>query len=994
MAVMTTMLAALSAVAILAHPIIRRFGSRAFSGLALAPAIAFVVFAFYGPQIAAGEILVETFQWVPQLDLHLTFRLDSLAWMFALLVTGAGALVLFYCRYYFDDSEAGLARFGSVFVGFAVSMLGLVVADNIYLMFVFWEGTSVFSFLLIGHAAKQRTSRAAAQQALIVTTFGGLAMLVGLVLLAVETGTANLSEIVAAAPRGDLVTVAVFLVLAGALTKSAIFPFHFWLPGAMAAPTPVSAYLHAAAMVKAGLYLIARIGPGFADVPGYRETLVILGAITMIGGGLRALRQNDIKLIVAHGTVSQLGLLVMVLGIGTPATDFAGLALLFAHALAKAPLFLSVGIIDHCTGTRDLRKLSGLGRRLPRLTVIAVLASASMIGLPPLMGFIAKESAFAELMADAASSPLSVVALVVAILGSMLTVAYMARFVWGAFARKRGVDTTELTHRVAPPILIAPAVFVALALAAGLGAGLIDRWFTLAVPGIADAPVEPEHLALWHGFTPALGASALVFLFGGLLAWLSIRSKRTLPVLHERFSAAHAYWLVTHGVDILAVRLTSMTQRGSLPFYLAVILSVVVLTLGGTLVSGFATEEWGSNSGVAEGLPLTFTSTPAQFAIALIVIGATFFALRAHTRFQAVVLVGVTGYGMAAIFALHGAPDLALTQALVETVTLIAFVLVIRRLPQHIGVRARLNRRWLRAIIGIGVGLTIGGIAVVALGARIADPISHEMPEMAYAGGHGSNVVNVMLVDIRGWDTMGELSVILAAATGVASLVFVRTRVDNAPKLNRREARSMVNDLIRRVADPNDPAQRRTWLLAGPNLDSSRRSILLEVVVRLIFHALIMLSFYLLLTGHNTPGGGFSAGLVAGLALVARYLTGGRHELGATVPVDAGRILGTGLAIATGTALVPLFFGQAALSSVWIDLDLGPLGTVPLVSSTLFDVGVYLVVFGLILDVLRSLGAEIDKQEEIDQENVSHQPGPATQALNLPSSVSKREGVE
>ena len=772
-------------------------------------------------------------------------------------------------------------------------------------------------------------------------------------------------------------TVAVFLLIAGALSKSAIFPFHFWLPGAMAAPTPVSAYLHAAAMVKAGIYLIARLGPGFGDVPGYRETLIVLGAITLLNGGIRALRQFDLKLIVAHGTVSQLGLLVLVFGVADPRTDFAGLALLFAHAVAKAPLFLAVGIIDHCTGTRDLRKLSGLGRRLPTLAVITVVASASMAGLPPLTGFVAKESAFTELLAVGADRPLAIAALVAIALGSMLTVAYMLRFVWGAFSTKPGVEPTELVHRQGRLIFLAPAVFAALALVGGVFAGSIDGWFQLAAPTSGHTA---EHLALWHGLTPALGISVLVILAGALLGWAMIRRTKPLPAVPERFSASHIYWLITHWVDLIAVRLTAITQRGSLPFYLAVILSVVILALGGSLLGVFIGRA-GDETGGA--IPLDFSSTPTQVSVAIIMVAAALFALRAHTRFQAVVLVGVTGYGMAAMFALHGAPDLALTQALVETVTLIAFILVIRRLPQHIGLRAKLSRRWIRAAIGIGVGLVLGGVAVVALPSRVADPISLQLPELAYAGGHGSNVVNVVLVDVRGWDTLGELSVILAAATGVASLVFLSTRVDSAPKLSRKDARSRVYDLIRRVEDPQDPTERRTWMLAGSNLDPSRRSILLEVVVRLIFHALILLSFYMLLTGHNAPGGGFAAGLVAGLALVARYLTGGRHELGATVPIDAGRILGTGLAVAATTAALPLLFGNAALSSAWIDLDLGPFGTLPLVTSTIFDIGVYLVVFGLILDVLRSLGGEIDRQEEKEQTPRDPDPMPATAEITV-----------
>lgn len=958
MGVMTGVLLALALMSIVVHPLVQRFGRKTFVALALVMAMAFGVLLLASAKVFSGAVITESFNWIPHLNMAFTFRLDAVSALFSLLVTGAGSLVLLYCASYFDDNEAGLARFASVFMGFAVAMLGLVLADDVYLLFVFWEGTTILSFLLIGHVTKLRTANAAALQALMVTTLGGLAMLVGFVLLSQAAGSTRLSDIVANPPSGVLGTTAIYLVLAGALSKSAIFPFHFWLPGAMAAPTPVSAYLHAAAMVKAGVYLIARISPGFGDVPGYRETLVILGAVTMLNGGVRALKQFDIKLIVAHGTVSQLGLLVMVFGLADPRATFAGLALLFAHAIVKAPLFLSVGIIDHATGTRDLRKLSGLGRQMPLLCAITVLAAASMSGLPPLAGFVAKESAFAEMLSVGDARPIALFAFAVAVIGSILTVAYMGRFVWGAFARKAQVEVCAVVHPPGRAILIAPTVFVGLALLSGPLAGVLDPFMRAAVASQLGGTTDGQsfgYLSLWHGLTTALTASIVVILLGMLLFLFSSRTKAVFPTLPERFSASHVYWLLTQWLDVLAVRLTSLTQRGSLPFYLSVILIVLVATLGGTLI---ASDQWPD---VYE-----LVTSPVQVPIAIVMMLAAVFSLRARTRFQSVVLVGVTGYGMAALFAMQGAPDLALTQALVETVTLIAFVLVIRRLPQRLGPSAKRRVRWIRMLIGGSVGVTIGALAVVALGSRIAEPISLRFPELAYNGGHGSNVVNVMLVDIRGWDTMGELSVILAAATGVASLVFLNTREDNRPKLTRNAARTQAREHLLRVADPQDPMRRITWLLAGKHLDPARRSIMLEVVVRLLFHALIILSIFLLLAGHNAPGGGFAGGLVAGLALVARYLAGGRYELGATVPLDAGRILGAGLALAVTMAFLPLFFGQAALASSWVDVDLGVFGTLPFVSSTLFDVGVYLVVFGLILDVLRSLGAEIDEHEEND----------------------------
>lgn len=323
---------------------------------------------------------------------------------------------------------------------------------------------------------------------------------------------------------------------------------------------------------------------------------------------------------------------------------------------------------------------------------------------------------------------------------------------------------------------------------------------------------------------------------------------------------------------------------------------------------------------------------------------------------------------MAALFVLQGAPDLALTQVLVEIVTLIAVVLVLRRLPARLGARHGSSHRVLRAVIGISVGLTMAVVVLVATGARVADPISLAWPDLAVEFGHGKNVVNVALVDIRGWDTMGELSVVIAAATGVASLIFLRTRADDLPRITVSKQRASVRE--RRAADsaPLDgPAARGTWLLAGRTLAPHHRSILLEVVVRLIFHALVLVSIYLLLVGHNAVGGGFAGGLVAGVALVARYLAGGRHELGAAAPFDAGIVLGAGLVLAAGTAVVPLAFGVDPLTSTWFTLDLGAIGSLDIVTSTFFDIGVYLVVIGLVLDVLRSLGAELDRQQETER---------------------------
>lgn len=433
-------LIALHLVAAAAAPLLfQRWGRNGFLALAVVPAAAAAWILAAYPRWRDGGIVLEVTPWLTQLDLNFTFQLDALSGLLALLVTGVGALVLVFCSRYFREDASGLGRLAGQLMAFAGCMLGLVLADNTLMMFVFWEGTTIFSYLLIGHSAHRKSSRRAAMQALIVTTAGGLAMLIGLIILG-ELRSYEFSILVADPPSGALVNVAIVLVLLGALSKSAIFPLHFWLPAAMAAPTPISAYLHAAAMVKAGVYLIARLAPGFATVPPWRPMILTLGLATMILGGWRALRQTDLKLVLAFGTVSQLGFMVVLVGSGSRIAALAGLAVLLAHALFKSTLFLTVGVIDQTTGTRDLTVLSGLARSNRRLAAIGTIAAMSMAGIPPLAGFIAKETAFeAYIQPTFGNALLNSTTLAIIVLGATLTVAYSARFVWGAFATKPGL---------------------------------------------------------------------------------------------------------------------------------------------------------------------------------------------------------------------------------------------------------------------------------------------------------------------------------------------------------------------------------------------------------------------------------------------------------------------------------------------------------------------------------------------------------------------------
>ena len=972
---MILLLAVFLAGALILPALVRWLGAQAFAIAALIPAAAFIHALTLTPQVLAEDPApFESVPWIPQLGLNLSMNMDVLGWVLTLIVTGVGALVLLYCRWYFHDDSSELGQFAGVLLGFAGAMYGLVLTDDIIMLVMFWEVTSILSYLLIGHYRRRAASRRAALQALLVTTLGGLVMFVGVVLLAVDAGTTSITEMLENAPSGPMVNAAIVMLLVGALSKSAIFPFHFWLPGAMAAPTPVSAYLHAAAMVKAGIYLIARFAPIFALSEPWRPIVISLGVFTMLLGGIQALRETDLKRVLAFGTVSQLGFFTVMTGYGTQATALAGLALVVGHALFKSALFLIVGVIDRQLSTRDITELSGVGRQAPVMATAAFISVASMAGIPPTIGFVAKESALASLLDDAMGGSIwGLVALIGIVLGSMLTAAYGARFLWGAFWRKRDAQGERMPETVwpDPPVgfLSAPIILAGLTLAAGLGAPAMDvalhGYAVTAAPGLdADgvAVEGPGHLALWHGFEPALGISVLSILLGLGLFLLTRRTGWDAKPRLIPFTAADAYYLVMRGVDRLSVITTSLTQRGSLPVYVGTIFVVVVAA---EVTALLATD--------LDRMNLSVWHTPTQIAVAPIMAIAAVVAVQARKRYTGVVLVSVTGLGMVALFATSGAPDLALTQILIETVTLVTFVLVLRRLPSRMGEHNASVSRIPRALLAIGTGLTMAFVVIVATQSRIADPISTSFVDLAYEIGHGQNVVNVALVDLRGWDTMGELSVLVLAATGVASLVFVTHRADMLaqrpalPKRIRRKARLMplveTTEGVRFQTAENQSSP-RAWLVGGQQMKPENRSILLEVIVRVLFHTIIVVSIYLLFAGHNQPGGGFAGGLVAGMALVMRYIAGGRWELGAAAPTDAGRLLGAGLILAVGTAVVPLFFGVAPLTSTFWEWEIPGIGHMEFVTSTIFDVGVYLVVIGLVLDVLRSLGAEVDRQAQ------------------------------
>lgn len=1022
---MLIVLLALFLVALIAPVIIRASGRQGFLVLAAIPAAGFIWVASQIPKVLASEellasgaaadgqdsTLVQTWDWIPQLGIQLSFRLDTLSAFLGLIVLGVGAAVLVYCARYFRADEPRLGSFGALFLAFAGAMFGLVVTDDLMVLFIFWEITSILSFLMIGHQAHRIFARRSAMTALIVTTFGGLGMLIGLVMLGHAAGTYRISEIVAQGAEllngefsGAYMTWVIGLLLLGAITKSAQVPFHFWLPAAMAAPTPVSAYLHAAAMVKAGIYLVARFAPAFAGETIWHVMVLGVGMWTMLVGGWRALRQTDIKLILAYGTVSQLGFLLIANGLGTVNGAIAGLAMLLAHSLFKAPLFMVVGAIDKITGTRDLNKLSGLRKSQPVLFWVAAIASLSMAGVPPLFGFVAKETVLQSAMdwatwrseahtaGEIVGEPSfwgavwSWAPLVVVVIGSVLTVAYTARFLWAAFAKKKVRTDDGVVNVPQTPALrgfgrvgVMPAALLALA---GVVAGLVPGWFG-ELPyafGQTFDPVggeEAHELALWHGFNIVLGLSALIIVAGLILFVARTRITKAQQNVPTWIDSARVYRFIMAKLDDIAVWITGRTQRGDLSFYLYIIFAITVAApLAVMVFPTNADESTISLPNVAFFGDWMLTGHPVYLLVIVVMLFAAIAAIRAKRRFWAVLLVSTTGYGLAAIFALQGSPDLALTQVLVESVLTVAMVLGLRVLPPNIPKMEQAHdNQWSRALLAIGFGFTMMWVAATVMASRVAEPISLAMPDLSYNEGGGSNIVNVTLVDMRAWDTFGEITVLAAAATGVASLVFIAERdrrrhnisevasgsvgryhIDNT-EMNTAEVKSFANFF---------KVQRQPWIVAGATLAPERRSIIFEVITRLIFHAIILVSIYLLIAGHNSPGGGFAGGLLAGIGFAIRYLAGGRYELEQSIRAPAGVVLGSGLAISAIAGLVPLFFGGEVFQAYDVEVLLPLFGHVHFASAMVFDIGVYLVVIGLVLDVLRSLGSEIDARYDAE----------------------------
>jgi multicomponent K+:H+ antiporter subunit A len=892
-----------------------RFGRTASAwAVAAVTGTSLVVTAIEAPAVFAGRTLIASWEWLPEIGLNLSFRLDGLGLMFTLLILGIGLLIILYARYYLT-SEDPIGKFYAMLMLFMASMLGIVLTENLLLLIVFWELTSLSSFLLIGYWSHSAESRQGARMALAVTGGGGLAMLAGFLLIGNIVGSYEFSAVVDARhvlqdhPYFPLMLA---LVLLGAFTKSAQFPFHFWLPAAMAAPTPVSAYLHSAAMVKAGVFLLARFHPVLGESAMFQYVVATAGLVTMVFAAYVAVFRHDIKGLLAYSTISNLGLITFLLGLGSPLSAVAAVFHVINHATFKASLFMAAGIVDHETGSRDMRRLGGLWRYMPHTATLAMVAAAAQAGVPLLNGFLSKEMFFAETLELHRFVGWGHIAPLIVTFGAMFTVAYSFRFVHDVFLGEgpRGISRTP--HEPPRYMKVPVEILVVICIAVGvLPAYTVAPILAVAAPNVYGGPLPEYSIALWHGFTLPLAMSAIALAGGVLMYWL-LRHRYDL---HLHAPAGWAARLVFQnaydGLIRLATRVTGGLQNGSLQRYLAFTV-VVVIVLGAAPFF-----QHGYHPGAAPLLPVNELAM-AVWAVTIACAGASVWFHR--QRFTAVLLVGVVGLAATLTFAYFSAPDLAMTQLSVEVVTIVLLLMALALMPQTSPVESRPARKARDAALALAGG---GGVAALAWAAltRPHETISWYFLEQSVPQGGGSNVVNVILVDFRGFDTYGEIIVLGIAAVGVFALMD-GLRVEH-PGLQRG--------------------------IAG------RSPLLFSVATRGLLPFALLITFYIFLRGHNLPGGGFIAGLITAVALLMQYMAEGLEATTRRLRIDFGRVVGAGVLVAGLTGVGSWFFGAPYLTSAYGHPHLPLLGEVPLASAVAFDLGVYLTVVGATLLALSVL---------------------------------------
>lgn len=856
------------------------------------------------PAVVRGEVFQVQWPWMPSIDLYLRFRLDGLSLLFGLIVTGAGVFVSLYSSSYMAGHPHA-NRFFFFLHAFMISMLGVVTADNLLLLFVFWEGTTVFSYLLIGFENESETARDSARQAILVTGAGGLALLVGIFLLKAAGGSFTLSQWVDAGDqiRGHGLYPFIFLsVLLGATTKSAQFPFHFWLPNAMSAPTPISAFLHAATMVKAGIYLLMRFHPLLGGTPLWMGTLVVIGGVTALWGALQALAPCDLKRVLAYTTIMALGVLTMFLGGQGTASLTAAATFLLVHALYKASLFLAVGSIDHQTGTRDLDRLGGLWRQMP-LTALAVAAAAmSMAGFPLFFGFIGKEIMYKGALAEDMFPAFATTA---AVLSNALMTAVSGIIFLGPFFGRRPKELGRVTE--APfTMRLGPAVMGIL----GIVFGIIPWWVSanLIEPAVRtfDPTTEQIRLSLYHGINPPLLLSIATLTLGGLIYFFRRVARKVtaatmdrLPVTTERlYQGSLDLFLKT------AVGVTRRLQNGSLHAYMSLIFIVTI-----------AAVAWPWIGDALSALRIPDMGGPvAAVGLSGLIAAATAVVVTAKNRLAAIGGLGGVGAGIALTFLLFGAPDIALTQLLVETLTVIIVSLVLLRLPPLEEAKKRpAPRRALDAALSLAAGLLIASLLMGVTQHPLDRSLTEFFENNSYAAAHGRNIVNVILVDFRSLDTLGEITVVVLASLGGVALI-------------RNFARQ---------TEESDQIQ----------------SVILKTTALLMVGVIIVFAAYLLLRGHHEPGGGFAGALVAATAFALFGIAEGPDKVRRAVRVRPAVIAMAGLAMAGAAGLPGLLAAAPFLTGIWWNIT----SDIAVGTPILFDIGVFLAVFGAILAVLLAL---------------------------------------
>jgi multicomponent K+:H+ antiporter subunit A len=897
--------------------------------------LALVLLAPAMTPVFAGETLIQSWSWIPAIGLEFAFRLDGLALLFAILILGIGLLIIIYARYYLSAKDC-MGRFFAYLLMFMGSMLGIVLSENLIQLLVFWELTSLSSFLLISYWQHRKDAREGAVMALVITGGGGLALLAGVLLLGNIVGSYNLSDVLAA---GDLVRShelylpVLVLILIGAFTKSAQFPFHFWLPHAMAAPTPVSAYLHSATMVKAGIFLLARFFPVLSGTPEWIWLVGGAGLITLLLGAYMALFKHDIKGLLAYSTISHLGLITLLFGFGVQLAAVAAIFHIINHATFKASLFMVAGIIDHETGSRDMRKLNGLFKYMPHTAVLAIIASAAMAGVPLLNGFLSKEMFFEQTLMATYETPLIWIVPVLVTLAAIFAVAYSLRFIHDVFFNGEPIDLPKTPHEPPRFMKIPVDLLVLICLAVGIIPMIVVApILEVAVAGSLQAAPPEYSLAIWHGFNIPLKMSIIALVLGVVVYIFRER----LFTWHERriadLDARIIYHYIFNSITKLANGITRSFDKGSLQ-------NAIVWIIGTAFVAGMIgfMSVTSPVLGQRELLPIDGVS---MLAAVVIIIASMMTVVLHQQRLVAVVMVGVVGLIVALIFVKFSAPDLALTQLSVEIVTIVLLLLALYFLPQtspkEIG-RLRISRDVLISVIS-GVGVMILSMAVMT---RDFAPISDFFLTNAVPGGGGTNVVNVILVDFRGTDTLGEIVVLALAGLGIYALL----------------------QGLKLYAPVRDEK--------GLKWSEDNHPQIMQTLTRLLFPLMLMVAVFIFIRGHNLPGGGFIAGLIAAVALIVQYLANGIAWTAERLKIDMHKVIGLGLLIATVTGLVAMGLGYPFLTTTYTYLTWSVVGKFEVASAIAFDLGVFLVVVGSTVMSLVQLGKLSDashKQQQQQQE--------------------------